>query len=249
MGLYSNISTDSLIKTLRQRLADEEIIEKILDDPDCTVSYEKFLNKIATKIANRDNHGFGAEDAIDAILDVEPVNKDLQKLSPHIIEHLYSRMYERFYDSSIGKWKFERDYLPNIGSVIDILNDNYIGEDPVLDYYDNDDLLEALRGSQELDDWTEEDRKEGYNEGYNDAKEEVQQDLEYQKWALDNFELNNLNPDDSWIWICNQVKCGYYDYPKLVKFFNELFLPKLKKSSFYQIIEKEEETQKDNGKE
>ena len=245
MGLYSHISTESLIKTLRQRLSDKEIVQEILDDPETEV--EDILKQVVSQIAK--DKEFGFEDVVDALLETEEVKKDIPKLTAHMIDSLYDTVWQKFYNSTEGKWKFERDYLPELYDVINVLNSHYIGSDPVLESYDNDALLEQLKGSQELDDWTEEDKRESYNEGYNDAKEEDEEDLNYQRWAIEKLKVIDLNPDEFWIWICNQIGCGYFDTEAINSFIDEVLIPKIEKSTYYQLIAREEEEESRQDKE
>lgn len=185
------------------------------------------------------NLDLNTNEMVSICLDTENGKKNTDEVTKEFISQVFDGVSIKRKNDFHSTWDYERECLPDIDDLLDVINDNYLGSDPVLEAYSTQALLDYIEDSNEF---------EEYCDNYADGKvREIKQDLEEAYDNLVNRVYNNellmLTPDKAWEWICNQAGSSYYDKDKVDNWFKRLS-EHISKSSYMKLIEREKSNDK-----
>lgn len=225
------VNTETLIKNLLERHTLKElfaILAKGLSKQEIHDAIVEMMNKL----------DLNTYEMVDICLDTENGKKNTDEVTKEFISQVFDEVHIKRKNDFHHNWDYENKCLPDIDDLLDVINENYMGSDPVLETYSTQALLDYIEDSNELEDYCDE---------YTDSKiREIKQDLE-EEFAnainRSNKEILMMNPDNVWEWMCNQAGSSYYDKDKVDNWLKSLS-EHISKSSYMKLIERE----KSNGK-
>ncbi len=226
------VNTETLIKNLLERHTLKElfaILAKGLSKQEIHDAIVEMMNKL----------DLSTYEMVDICLDTENGKKNTDEVTKEFISQVFDEVHLKRKKEFHSIWDYENKCLPYIEDLIDVINKNYIGSDPVLETYSTSTLLDYIEDTNELEDYCDE---------YADDKlRDIKQDLEEEYTDAINrcvdSELLTETPDKAWEWVCNQVGSSYYDKDKVDSWLKRLS-EHISKSSYMKLIERE----KSNGK-
>ena len=221
------VNTENLLDTLKEPFS---ISSKGLTKKDIHDAIVELMDKL----------DLNTYEMVSICLDTENGKKHTDEVTKEFISQVFDEVSIKRRNDFRSIWDYENKCLPDIDDLLDIINENYMGSDPVLEAYSTQSLIDHIEDTNDFED---------YCDGYADDKlRALKQELaeEYAdaiNKCVYSDELLSENPDKAWEWICNQAGSSYYDKDKVDNWLNRLS-DHISKSSYVKHIEREKSNDK-----
>ena len=177
-------------------------------------------------VALLDKHDFDIDEMVETCLDTKKGKEHTDEVTLDFIDEIFNTVYMKRKGDFDSRYKFERQCYPSLWELKEKIEEHYL--DDFLSAYDEDDLINFLEDTREFDDYIDNIKDEVRREYESDIEEEIEC-ISYD--AI----LEDKSPDELWIYLCNQAKCGYYDKKSLMSWLSNRLISNMNKSIYAQM--------------